>query len=378
MGHSDDPDSTFAVEDVLEQCLTPLSGQSPQAGILLTAIDYDHALVLQRIQQTFPGIQLIGGTTDGEISSQLAFQQDSLVLMVFYSDEVEFIAGVGRNVSSDPMAIAQQTALATAAQLSQPPKLCLTIPESLTASGAVLLDGLVQGLGPTVPIVGGTTGDQRGFRSTLQFFNTEVLQDAVPLLLLSGNLIVGCSVANGWTPMGKQGIATKVDGNVLHEIDGRSPMEFCQDLGMDRPTPEYRIAVFEPEDAHWYLRTANGSYAPNTGSITFFADVPLHAKIQLVRASRSDMLEAVETSAKEALANYAGSQPEAALFFSCSNRRYVLGTKTQEEYRLATEVLGQDLPMGGFYTYGEIAPLAQNARSRFHNETFVTLLLGTR
>ncbi|NET40377.1 MAG: hypothetical protein F6K19_52010, partial [Cyanothece sp. SIO1E1] len=34
-------------------------------------------------------IELIGGTTDGEISSMLGFEQDSLVLMVFCSEQVE-------------------------------------------------------------------------------------------------------------------------------------------------------------------------------------------------------------------------------------------------------------------------------------------------
>ncbi|NJR66826.1 MAG: translation initiation factor IF-1 [Leptolyngbyaceae cyanobacterium CRU_2_3] len=45
---------------------------TPQAGILFAAIDFDHELILRRIQQAFPGIALIGGTTNGEISSVLA------------------------------------------------------------------------------------------------------------------------------------------------------------------------------------------------------------------------------------------------------------------------------------------------------------------
>lgn len=56
-------------------------------------------LILQRIQDAFPGIELIGGTTNGEISSILEFQQDSLTLMLFASDEVEICAGIGRGAS---------------------------------------------------------------------------------------------------------------------------------------------------------------------------------------------------------------------------------------------------------------------------------------
>lgn len=377
VGHSDDPDSQFAVEELLEQCQASLKAP-PNAGILLAAIDYDYGVILQNINQTFPGIQLIGCTTDGEMSSCLEFQQDSLVLMLFCSDEVEFLASVGYNVSSDPMAIARQTAKTAQEKLSSPPKLCLTLPESLTTSGVLLLEGLKQGLGKTIPIVGGTSGDQRQFSKTAQFFQTEVLHDAIPILLLSGNLLMGHSIANGWIPMGKKGTVTKVEGNVLYEIDGRSPMEFCRDVGMERPTPEYRLAVFDPEESHWYLRTANGNYDAQTGGIAFFADIPLNAAVQLVRATRDNILDSVQTSTQQALDVYPGMQPSAALFFSCANRRLVLGTRAKEEHQIAVNVVSRSLPVCGFYTYGEIAPLIQTGESRFHNETFVTLFLGSQ
>ena len=74
VGHSDDPDSENAIAEVLQECSRSLAGSLPQAGILFTAIDFDHVLILQRIQDAFPGIELIGGTANGEISSILEFQ----------------------------------------------------------------------------------------------------------------------------------------------------------------------------------------------------------------------------------------------------------------------------------------------------------------
>lgn len=377
VGHSDDPDSQFAIEDVLRQCQESLN-HIPKAGLLLSAIDYDHDLILKQIHHTFPGIQLIGGTTDGEMSSELAFQQDSLVLMLFCSDDIEFIASVGQNVSADPVAITYQAAETAKSKLSSVPKLCLTVPESLTTSGVLILEGLHQSLSEHVPILGGTTGDQRNFNCTAQFFQTEVLHDSVPLLMMSGNLLVGYSVSNGWIPMGQPGVVTKVEGNILYEIDGRPPIEFCQALGMERPTPEYRMAVFEPGDSHWYLRTANGNYDAQTGSIAFFADIPLNAKVQLVRATRHDILQAIEHSTQTALKRYPGNQPSAGLFFSCANRRQVLGTRAKEEVQIATAVMNSSLPSCGFYTYGEIAPLTPKGQSRFHNETFISVFLGAQ
>ena len=53
LGHSDDPDSQDAIEEVLEQCTRELAGMLPKAGLLFAAIDFDHALILQKINQVF-------------------------------------------------------------------------------------------------------------------------------------------------------------------------------------------------------------------------------------------------------------------------------------------------------------------------------------
>jgi hypothetical protein len=377
VGHSNDPDTDVGITEVLEQCLTELAGIKPQAGIVLAALDFDHAKILQRINQTFPGIQLIGGTTDGEISSVLEFQEDSLVLILFCSDEIEFHAAVGRHISSDPVAIAEKTVQTAQSQAQYPTSLCITTPESLTTSGLLILQGLQQALGREVPIVGGTTCDQWQFQQTYQFFGQEVLSDALPILLLSGHLLWGHGVSSGWTPIGKKGMATKVIGNVLYEVDGQPALEFYRDyLGDIRPSPAYRLAIFEPNQDSWYMRTSNGDYDATSGSITFFADIPLHSEVQVVRANRDEMVDSARLSIQQALEHYPGKQPSIALFFSCTGRMHVLGTKTKEEY----QVLQPHIPVGvtcaGFYTYGEIAPLRPNGEAQFHNETFVTLLLG--
>ncbi|MEH2022171.1 hypothetical protein [Nostoc sp.] len=51
VGHSNDPDSLSAVEEVLQQCATSLAGDIPKAGIIFAAIDFEHFLILQQIHQ---------------------------------------------------------------------------------------------------------------------------------------------------------------------------------------------------------------------------------------------------------------------------------------------------------------------------------------
>jgi hypothetical protein len=377
VGHSIDPDSLEAVNEVLAQCQDALAGKTPQAGILFAAIDFEHALILNRIQNAFPGIQLIGGTTDGEVSSVMGFQQDSLTLMVFCSDDIEFQAAVGRNVSQDPVAIAQTVVNDCKHQLTLPLRFCLTSPESLTTSASLILQGLKIALGD-IPIFGGTTGDQTKTVQTYQFFNTEVLSDAVPILLVAGNVLFSHSVASGWRPIGKRSTVTKVDHNIIYEIDGKPALAFYHHyLDEFAPDVAYPLAIFPPGEDNFFLRGAL-SHDPERGSLTVAADVPENSIIQITEASETDIISASRTAFSQAWDTYPGAEPAAALFFSCAWRRFILGTQTDQEYATIANRLENPLPSCGFYTYGEIAPLRANGPTFFHNTTFLTLLIGSR
>ncbi|NTV99594.1 MAG: hypothetical protein HGA70_10590, partial [Chlorobiaceae bacterium] len=87
-------------------------------------------------------------------------------------------------------------------------------------------------------------------------------------------------------------------------------------------------------------------------------------------------LEAAE-QAKKILG---GAIPEAIVMFSCVGRKLVLGRRVQEEVGVVRECLGIDVPVIGFFTYGEIGPVDKTKKERlsakFHNETVVLWVLG--
>ncbi|NET31856.1 MAG: hypothetical protein F6K19_07615 [Cyanothece sp. SIO1E1] len=382
VGHSNDPDSQAAIAEVLEQCWSDFAGVKPKAGLLLAAIDYDYAWILQQIHRAFPGIELIGGTTDGEISSMLGFEQDSLVLMVFCSEQVEIRAGMGRNVAQAPLSAAKQAVERACAGnpsniCTADIQLCLAIPDGITHDSAASLASLKQVLGANIPIVGGTAGDHARYQQTYQFCHTEVESDAIAILLFSGPLRVSYGVASGWQPVGRQGRATKVDGNLVYEIDGQPALAFYHNyLGGLSPSSHYPLAVFDAEGKQFYLRSPLASDA-KSGSVSFFGGVPAGAIVQITEASSEKILSAVAASVSQAMNSYTGTQPAAALFFSCEARRHLLGTRAKEEYLIAKSLLPEALPSCGFYAYSELAPLKVQGESQMHNETFVTLVLGT-
>lgn len=377
VGHSNDPDSLEAVTEVLAQCQRSLAGETPQAGLLFAAIDFDHHLVLNCINQAFPGIELIGGTSDGEVSSVLGFQQDSLTLMLFCSEAIEVRAAVGRNVSANPIAIAQHALETAKRQLTLPLQFCLTLPESLTTSTTAILQGLAAASGG-VPTFGGATADQWRYEGTYQFFKTEVLSDAVPLLLFAGKLLFSHGVAGGWHPIGKRSLITKVDRNIIYEIDGKPAIEFYHYYLNDVvPDAVYPLAVFPPGEEQFFLRGVL-SHNLADGSLKVSGDLPEHSIVQITDAALEDIIGASQTSFAEALKSYPGHAPQAALFFSCAWRRQILGTRTNEEYKAIAQQLGQAVQGCGFYTYGEIAPSQKYGATFLHNTMFLTVLIGSQ
>jgi hypothetical protein len=377
VGHSNDPDSLSAITEVLEQCEESLSGASPQAGILFAAIDFEHTSILNQICEAYPGIELIGGTTDGEMSSILGFEQDSLTLMLFCADNITIRAGIGRDISQDLNAAIETAIVQATTGHTAPIQLCIALPESLTTSAVLILDNLNQALGGKVPVFGGLTADRWQFKQTYQFYKTEVYSDAIPILLISGSILFSHSVASGWNPVGKRGKVTKAAQNVVYEIDGQPALDFYHHyLGRMPPSSEYPLAVFDVNDTHYYMRAPNGVYDPEVGSVTFFGDIPETAIVQITETTHDRILSASRTSMMQALQNYPGKEPAAALYFSCASRRQILGTRTKEEYALTQTCLTQSLPSCGFYTNGEISPLEDQGISYFHNETFITLLIG--
>jgi hypothetical protein len=390
VGHSIDPDAQEAVEEILAQCNVSLSGEIPQAGVLFAAIDYDHQAILDGILRQFPDLELVGCTTDGEISSEMGFQQDSLTLMLFCSDEVEIRAAVERNLSTAVAEKSQAVVREAQAKMTHPTRLCLAFPDGTRANVSAIVEGLQAALGP-VPLLGGVAAEKPKAETTYQFYGDEVLQDALPILLLGGNLLLSHGFASGWRPLGQRYPVTEARGNIIYTIDHRPALALYQRYFEDYSSDAaYPLAVFPPGEERFFLR-GSLSNDPVRGSLSMVGDVPVGAEVQVTEASRDDVVAAAKASLENAWSTYPGVAPLAALYFSCAWRRWVLGSETKREYEESHPSLAQILaqpgttpfgrqtiPSCGFYTFGEIAPLRDQGPAVVHNTTFVTLLLGTR
>ena len=114
-----------------------------------------------------------------------------------------------------------------------------------------------------------------------------------------------------------------------------------------------------------------------TGAITFMATLPEGARVRLALPERDSILGGCTESLSIARSHLPeGVRPSVALIFSCAARRVLLGTRTQEEAKSLRGELGEEVPVCGFYCYGEISPrFGDLSGTKYHNCSFVTLLI---
>jgi len=90
VAQSDDIDTKGALAEILAQCREKLGERVPKAGLVFSAFDLEHDQVLDGILNAWPGLELIGCTTAGEMSSALGYREDSVALVLFGSDSIKF------------------------------------------------------------------------------------------------------------------------------------------------------------------------------------------------------------------------------------------------------------------------------------------------
>ncbi|MGD9301785.1 MAG: FIST N-terminal domain-containing protein [Desulfobacterales bacterium] len=255
VGQAEHIDTRTAVAVVISRCRQRLAGQKPQAGIVFAGANFDYRQMLDEILDYFPGINLIGCTTAGDFSSSYGFSDDSICLMVFYSDEIEIGIGVSRSISENPEAAIKTAVEQASDKLSKPVSICLSFPDWSSKSFDLVMKTLNLALGHDCPVFGGVAGtlfyeDQ----VPQQFYKDEVLTDAMPIILFAGPLEYSFSIANSWRPVGKQAKITSAEGRQVRRIDDFKAVDFYRHYLGDHSEParEFLLAVYDKDSERTY------------------------------------------------------------------------------------------------------------------------------
>jgi hypothetical protein len=379
VGHSDDVDPADAVAEVIAECRARLGDAAPTAGLLVCSFETFEAGVLSAVRQAFPSARIAGGTSAAELSSVVGYREDSVTLALFASEDVEITVGIGEGLAADLHAACRMAVDGALVGVTLEPRLCILLANSAANDPAAMLPVIRDLLPDGVTVIGGGSARSELGRitPTYQFADDRISDDGLVLMLFAGPIQHSVAVGTGWKAIGSRGIVTAAEPNLIREIDGRPAIDFLHHY-LDETGPASfgnPMAVYEPGLDEPYLRVALGT--GEEGAVTIIGSVPVGSAIQLTTANTTDLLSGAEGALARAADGFPqDAQPQAALVFSCLVRKYLLGSKTEQETAL-TRVALPDLPFAGLYCTGEIGPVTEDAGSRFLNEAFVAVVLGT-
>ena len=393
VGESSNKDSFEAGQEAASEALSKHGG-TPEVLIIFGSARFQHKPLLAGVISVVGDIPMVGGTTAGEISTS-GFTTQSVVIMALSSKTLKFTTGISKNMSQDETACGAALVSDIRNKISLKEAFSLLVfPNGMGGDGVKVIKGLHSVLGTGFEVVGGYLGDDERFENTFQYYNGKVYRDAISGLLISGKkrFRTGIGVRSGFESIGNRFYCTDSEGNVVKKFDGERALDLYKEfLGEERSQRlpgiclEYPFGLIDEKvsiagEEYFQLRCGL-AVDHKKGTITLAASIPEGSPITLTTASRGDIINGAKLAALQAKDSLKGAKPQAILMFSCVGRKLVLGRRTQEEVVAVKKVLGEDVPLIGFYTYGEIGPIdkmrEQLAMTKFHNETVVLWVLGS-
>jgi hypothetical protein len=88
------------------------------------------------------------------------------------------------------------------------------------------------------------------------------------------------------------------------------------------------------------------------------------------------LIDAASVAANDTLSQVENQQTELAILISCVGRKLVLNQRVDEEVESVRHMLGKEAVITGFYSYGEISPLAKSMKCELHNQTMTITTLS--
>ncbi len=324
----------------------------------------------QKIKKKFPKTHIIGCSSSGNILGK-EISKNSLVATAvkFESSRVEV-----QSVDYVDGTNLEQLSSQLVNKLSRDGlKHVFVLSDGLKINGSELVKGINSSL-EGIEVTGGLAGDGARFQETFVLCDDEAKESRIAVVGFYGdNLVISSGCFGGWSEFGTHRVITKSKGNVRYEVDNEPVLDlykrYLGEYAADLPNSGLRfpLSIKKNEGDPEVIRTLLGvDEAEKT--ITFAGDVPEGYSARLMKPDTDKLIEgAGHAASKITIAN---DKPALGLVVSCVGRKLVLGQLVDEELQEMGDILGKNVNLVGFYSYGEIAPFeVDKLKCELHNQT---------
>ena len=347
-------------------------GESAQVALLFGAATLiKQSEAFERCRRMYPKAHLVGCSTAGEIMGTNISRDTVAITAVAFAKTRVAVARVDL-----PNPEASFEAGAKLVRLLDPSGLrhIFVISEVLKVDASQVMNGINSALPVGVTVSGGFSADGDRQQISHIWCNGGPAQSSAAALGFYGDhLKIGTAVTGLWGQFGPVRQITKSRGSVLYELDSRSALslykEYLGELASGLPASGllFPISVSVRGTGHSVLRGLL-SVDEATQSMRFAGDVPEGAQVRMMMGSIERLIDDTYEASRQSTVGLGNAPPELAVIVSCNGRRVVLSQRVEEELEAVGEVLGENATLTGFYSCGEIAPIAPGETAELHNE----------
>ncbi len=349
---------------------------SPNTLILLFASLEEEKVKQEanKIAKLFPTSIMLGASTSGEIFKGEVYD-DTIVVSVAHFQSTTLKNHICKEIDNktsyeDGVSIAKRL-------YSESLKGIFVLSDGLQTNGSKLTQGIASVVGSDVVVSGGLAGDKDRFERTWILSDGVIQEGTIAAVgFYGGNVHFEAASKGGWDSLGLQRVVTKSEDNVLYELDGKPALEiykrYLGEKAKELPASGllFPLEIHEEnkKDGERKVRTVL-AIDEATNSITFAGDIPQGAHVTFMKANFNRLINGAGESAEMLdLSDYDESNPLLCIAISCVGRKLLLKSRIDEEIEAIEEVLPRNTEVIGFYSYGEISPVASGTCS-LHNQT---------
>ena len=392
VGTSHHHNPNVAGREAAEQALKEADVEKPDFVFVFASIGYDQQSLLRAVREATGRASLSGCSAEGTIDGDEADESNfSVVVTAISSDQLQWTNGLAKGLSGDSRTVGQRVAQELFPHLSSETIGLFVFPDGLNLTLYSFFAGLEENLPSErfLPMWGGGAGNNFSVETpTYQYGDDEVITDGVSYALLSGKARAGWAISHGLIPIGGERIATRSNGNVIYEFDGKPAVEMLKEylpehaLIEDRNWMDYAISlalIFEApnymEDEEYVVRGVPGIRMAD-GSITVQTEVPEGTSVWFSSRDKEKISTRFDQMAGQIKDQLGDEKPKLVFQFEYSTRGKLQfrEQKKQEIFRRFRQSVDPDVPWAGFYTIGEIGPVEEH--NDHHLYTSVVLALN--
>lgn len=314
------------------------------------------------IANRFPGVPSLGCTSFLGVCTPAGFKRGAALLAFEARDGIELVTTMVIANSNNARSIAERAAAQLVGPAGEAPSMLLM--HATPGFEEQLLEGLQSRLG-SIPIFGGSAADDTVTGEWSIHCNGRTTQKGAVFAAIRSSRRVQGAFVGGYLPTEHQGVITRAEGRIVHEIDGKPAARVYNEwtngaitsklatggriLGETNLLPLGRPIVGTGAMPRRLLAHPESVVAA-TGSLALFSSIRTGERVQLMTNTTSGLIPRMRRSTERA--SEGNLSPRGGLLVYCAGSLSSTQADAADIGKQFREVVG-DVPFVGISTFGE-------------------------